>query len=103
MRIECSNREALTLSLALILTLTSGANAFAAWENKIYVTLCGGIGEALTIVTVDQIVLSIDIEVSVEEFFDSQYLVRTMASLYTIYYVLAMCLPWPYHTTYYAY
>ena len=47
-------------------------------------TLCGGIGEALTIVTVDQIVLSIDIEVSVEEFFDSQYLVRTLASLLTM-------------------
>ena len=47
-------------------------------------TLCGGIGEALTIVTVDQIVLSIDIEVSVEEFFDSQYLVRALASLLTM-------------------
>ena len=45
--------------------------------------------------------LSIGIEVSVEEFFDSQYLVRTTASLYTIYYVLAMYLPWPYLTTCY--
>ena len=53
-RSKVVSREVLTLTLAL--TLTSGANAFAAWENKIYVTLCGGIGEALTIVTVDQVI-----------------------------------------------
>ena len=61
-----------------------GANAYASWENKLYVTLCGGIDEALTIVTVDQVVLSMDIEVTVEEFFDSHFLVRNMASLFGI-------------------
>ena len=62
-------------------------------------TLCGGIGEALTIVTVDQIVLSIDIEVSVEEFFDSQYLVRSLASLLTMHLLLPYLL-WPYRALY---
>ena len=59
-------------------------NYFAQWENKIYVVLCGGIEHALQIKTVDAITLSIGIEVSVEEFFDAQYLVRNIASLFGI-------------------
>ena len=52
--------------------------------------------------TVDQIVLSIGLEVSVEEFFDSHYLVRSMASLLTTTMCLlcTMHLLWPYRALY---
>ena len=60
-----------------------GANAFAAWENKIHVLLCGGI-PGIEIKTVDAVVLSLGIEVTTENFFDSHYLVRNLASLFGI-------------------
>ena len=60
-----------------------GSNAFAAWQNKIHVLLCGGV-PGLEIKTVDAVVLSLGIEVTVEEFFDSHYLVRNLASLFGI-------------------
>ena len=46
--------------------------------------VCGGIAHATTIKTVDAITLSIGLEVSVDEFFDAQYLVRNLASLFGI-------------------
>ena len=52
-----------------------GANAFAGWENKIYVLVCGG-PKGVEIVTVPKIVLSIGIELETEDFFDPHYLVR---------------------------
>ena len=60
-----------------------GSNAFAAWENKLYVLVCGG-GTGIEIKTVKKIVLSLGIEVSTEDFFDEHYLVRNMASLFGI-------------------
>ena len=61
-----------------------GTNYYAQWENKIYVVLCGGVDHAIEIRTLDVITLSIGIEVSSEDFFDAQYLVRNMASLFGI-------------------
>ena len=46
--------------------------------------LCGGIDHAIEIKTVDQIVLSLGIEISTDDFFDSHYLVRNLASLFGI-------------------
>ena len=60
-----------------------GSNAFAAWENKLYVVLCGGI-PGVEIRTVQKVVLSIGIELPTEDFFDEHYLVRNMASLFGI-------------------
>ena len=60
-----------------------GSNAFAAWENKIYVVLCGGV-PGVEIKTVQKVVLSLGITVPTEDFFDSQYLVRNLASLFGI-------------------
>ena len=61
-----------------------GANAFVASHNKLYMLVCGdamtGAG-GLTIRTVPIIVLSIGIEVSVEDFFDTATLVRNICSL----------------------
>ena len=62
-----------------------GSNAFAAWENKLYVTVCGGVAAGGVVIrTVPKIVLSIGIEVETEEFFDEHYLVRNLASLFGI-------------------
>ena len=61
-----------------------GTNYFAAWESKMYVVLCGGTAHAIDIKTVDLVTLSIGIEVSVDDFFDAQYLVRNIASLFGI-------------------
>ena len=61
-----------------------GTNFFAAWEQKLYVVVCGGLDHATSIKTVDAISLSIGLEVSVDEFFDAQYLVRNLASLFGI-------------------
>ena len=69
-----------------------GSNAFAAWESKIYVVLCGGVqydngtmgGGGVEIKTVKKIVLSLGIEVPTESFFDPHYLVRNLASLFGI-------------------
>ena len=60
-----------------------GSNAFAGWENKLYVVLCGGV-PGVEIVTVAKIVLSIGIELPTEDFFDAHYLVRNLASLFGI-------------------
>ena len=60
-----------------------GSNAFAAWENKIYVVLCGGV-PGVEIRTVKKIVLSLGIELPTEAFFDQHYLVRNLASLFGI-------------------
>ena len=60
-----------------------GANAFAAWENKLYVVVCGGI-PGVEIRTVKKIVLSIGIELDTDDFFDEHYLVRNLASLFGI-------------------
>ena len=60
-----------------------GANAFAGWENKLYVVVCGGI-PGVEIRTVQKIVLSIGIELDTEDFFDEHYLVRNLASLFGI-------------------
>ena len=60
-----------------------GSNAFAAWENKLYVVVCGG-SLGVEIKTVKKIVLSLGIELSAEDFFDSQYLMRNLASLFGI-------------------
>ena len=46
-----------------------GSNAFAGWENKVYVVVCGGT-QGVEIVQVKKIVLSIGIELAVEDFFD---------------------------------
>ena len=62
---------------------TCGANAFAGWENKLYVLVCGGLG-GVEIKTVKKIVLSIGIELETEDFFDQHYLVRNLASLFGI-------------------
>ena len=43
-----------------------GANAYAAWENKIYVTVCGGT-EGVRIITVDSIELSFGLELTSEQ------------------------------------
>ena len=59
------------------------SHRYAAWESKIYVLLCGGLG-GLTIRTTNKIVLSLGIEVTVDDFFDSHYLVRNLASLFGI-------------------
>ena len=56
---------------------------FAAWENKIHVLVCGGI-PGLEVRTVDAVVLSLGIQVTTEDFFDSHYLVRNLASLFGI-------------------
>ena len=66
-----------------MITDPCGSNMFAQWENKQYVLLCGGI-PGLEIRTVDLVVLSLGIEVTTEDFFDSQYLVRNLASLFGI-------------------
>ncbi|KOO24193.1 fibrocystin-l [Chrysochromulina tobinii] len=66
-----------------VISDSCGSNAFAAWENKLYVLVCGGV-PGVEIKTVDKIVLSLGIEVTIEEFFDAQYLVRNLASLFGI-------------------
>ena len=60
-----------------------GSNAYAGWERKIYVTLCGGI-PGLEIRTVRKVQLSFGIELSTEDFFDSHYMTRNLASLFGI-------------------
>ena len=60
-----------------------GSNAFAAWENKIYVVLCGGV-PGVEIRQVQKVVLSLGIELETEDFFDPHYLVRNLASLFGI-------------------
>ena len=60
-----------------------GANAFAAWELKLYVLLCGG-GTGVEIKTTKKITLSLGIELTAEDFFDQQYLMRNLASLFGI-------------------
>lgn len=60
-----------------------GSNAFAGWENKLYVVLCGGV-PGVEIKTIKTVVLSIGIELPTENFFDSHYLVRNIASLFGI-------------------
>jgi len=60
-----------------------GSNAFAAWENKIYVLLCGGV-PGIEIKTVAKIVISLGIALPEEDFFDPHYLVRNLASLFGI-------------------
>ena len=57
-----------------------GSNAYAAWEAKLYVTLCGGL-PGLTIKTKQVITLSLGIELSTEDFFDPHYLQRNLISL----------------------
>ena len=59
------------------------SNAYAAWENKMYVLLCGGI-PGLEIRTINRVVLSLGIAVTTEDFFDQHYLVRNLASLFGI-------------------
>ena len=56
-----------------------GANAFAAWENKVYVLICGGT-PGVEIKTVEKVVLSLGIELPAEDFFDEHYLMRNLAS-----------------------
>ena len=65
------------------LTDPCGTNAYAAWEMKLYVLLCGG-GTGIDIKTVPKIVLSLGIELAAEDFFDPQYLMRNLASLFGI-------------------
>ena len=60
-----------------------GSNAFAGWENKIYIVLCGGV-PGVEIRQVAKIVLSLSITLRAEDFFDSHYLVRNLASLFGI-------------------
>ena len=60
-----------------------GTNAFASWENKLYVVLCGGV-PGVEIKTVPEIVLSLGITLATEDFFDAHYLVRNLASLFGI-------------------
>ena len=60
-----------------------GSNAFAAWENKIYVVLCGGV-PGVEIKAVRKVVLSMDVTLGNDDFFDSHYLVRNLASLFGI-------------------
>ena len=60
-----------------------GSNAFAAWENKLYMTLCGGV-PGVEIKTTKMVTLSLGIELPVEDFFDQHYLVRNLASLFGI-------------------
>lgn len=66
-----------------VLTDPCGSNAFAAWENKLYVLICGGT-PGVEIKTIEKVVLSLGIEISTEDFFDSHYLVRNLASLFGI-------------------
>ena len=61
-----------------------GSNSYAAWESKLYVVVCGGIANAVKIITKPVIVLSLGIETSVEDFFDPHYLMRNLASLFGI-------------------
>ena len=49
------------------------------WENKIYVLVCGGI-PGVEIRQVKKLVLSLDIEVSTEDFFDPHYLTRNLGT-----------------------
>jgi hypothetical protein len=58
-------------------------NTYAAWENKIYVVLCGGT-PGIKIVQVPEIVLSIGIRLNTEDFFDRAYLLSNIASLFGI-------------------
>ena len=60
-----------------------GANAFAAWENKLYVVVCGGI-PGVVVRTTKKIVLSLGITIGTEDFFDPHYLTRNLASLFGI-------------------
>ena len=66
-----------------VITDPCASNAYAAWENKIHVLVCGGI-PGIEIRTVDAVVLSLGIAVTTEDFFDSHYLVRNLASLFGI-------------------
>ena len=66
-----------------VLTDPCGSNAFAAWENKLWVLVCGG-GTGIEIETVKKVMLSLGIEISTEDFFDEHYLVRNLASLFGI-------------------
>ena len=65
-----------------------GSNMFAAWQNKLHVLVCGGMpsraNPGTVIKTVDKVVLSLGIALTTEDFFDPQYLVRNMASLFGI-------------------
>lgn len=60
-----------------------GSHAYAAWENKIYVLLCGGT-PGIEIKSIPKIVLSLGIELTDNDFFDPHYLVRNLASLFGI-------------------
>lgn len=66
-----------------VITDPCGSNAFAAWENKLYVLVCGGV-PGVEIKTVKKVVLSLGMELSTEDFFDEHYLVRNLASLFGI-------------------
>ena len=59
------------------------SNTYAAWENKLYVVLCGG-KPGIKIVTRPEIVLSIGVVVSTEDFFDRGFLMRNLAALFGI-------------------
>ena len=60
-----------------------GTNTYAAWENKLYVVLCGG-APGIKIVTRAEIVLSIGLTVNTEDFYDPNYLMRNIAALFGI-------------------
>ena len=67
-----------------VITDPCGSNAFAAWEKKIYVVVCGGAGSWVEIRQVPFVVLSLGFEITTEDFFDPQYLVRNLASVFGI-------------------
>lgn len=67
-----------------VITDPCGSNAFAMWEKKIYVLVCGGPNAWVEIYTIPIIVLSIGVEVSVEQFFDQHYFTRNLCSLFSI-------------------
>jgi hypothetical protein len=51
-------------------------NTYAAWENKIYIVLCGGV-PGIKIVTRSELFLSIGLTVATEDFYDENFLMRT--------------------------
>ena len=59
------------------------SNTYAAWENKLYIVLCGG-KPGVKIITRSEVVLSIGVTVTSEDFYDENFLMRNIAALFGI-------------------